>query len=218
MMQFTEDQRKALIYFINSELSGWDCEGKYHQVLQIALASLTVEPVGYIHNFLNSEQSGVIFAKENRHYGRGVYTTPPATAIRLPDELIDCLKELHDAFTDESHDDGYYSANIYQTVLLKARKTLSETKRLNATAPKPVPDGFVMVPRALTAENGAKAALLGEFNLEYNLVCHECFGEGCDDCSGEGSRTNSIPVDWTTIKEIWAKGVEHFQAAAPEVE
>ncbi|WBV23003.1 hypothetical protein [Pantoea piersonii] len=81
-----------------------------------------------------------------------------------------------------------------------------------------VPDGFVMVPRALTAENGAKAALSGEFNLEYNLVCHECFGEGCDDCSGEGSWTNSIPVDWTTIKEIWAKGVEHFQAAAPEVE
>ncbi|WP_312158067.1 hypothetical protein [Pantoea piersonii] len=76
-----------------------------------------------------------------------------------------------------------------------------------------VPDGFVMVPRALTAKNGAKAALSGEFNLEYDLVCHECFGEGCDDCSGEGRWTNSIPVDWTTIKEIWAKGVEHFQAA-----
>lgn len=80
------------------------------------------------------------------------------------------------------------------------------------------PDGFVMVPRALTAENGAKAALLGEFNLEYNLVCHECFGEGCDDCSGDGRWTKSIPVDWTTIKEIWAKGIEHFEAAAPEVE
>ncbi|EFM19308.1 MULTISPECIES: hypothetical protein [unclassified Pantoea] len=81
-----------------------------------------------------------------------------------------------------------------------------------------VPDGFVMVPRTLTAENGAKAALLGEFNLEYNLVCHECFGEGCVDCSGDGSWTKSIPVDWTTIKEIWSKGIDHFQAAASEVE
>ena len=76
-----------------------------------------------------------------------------------------------------------------------------------------IPDGYVMVPMRLTAENGAKAALLGEFNLEYSLTCHECFGEGCDDCSGEGTWTNTIPIDWTTIKEIWAKGVEHFAAA-----
>ncbi|MEF3090462.1 ead/Ea22-like family protein [Raoultella scottii] len=76
-----------------------------------------------------------------------------------------------------------------------------------------IPDGYVMVPMRLTAENGAKAALLGEFNLEYSLTCHECFGEGCDDCSGEGTWTNTIPIDWTTIKKIWAKGVEHFAAA-----
>jgi hypothetical protein len=81
-----------------------------------------------------------------------------------------------------------------------------------------LPDGFIAVPRALTAENGAKAALIGEFNLEYNLVCHECFGEGCNDCSGEGRWTNSIPVDWTTIKEIWARGIEHFESASPEPE
>lgn len=78
-----------------------------------------------------------------------------------------------------------------------------------------IPDGYVMVPMRLTAENGAKAALLGEFNLEYSLTCHECFGEGCDDCSGEGTWTNTIPIDWTTIKEIWVKGVEHFAAARP---
>ncbi len=80
-----------------------------------------------------------------------------------------------------------------------------------------IPDGYVMVPMRLTAENGAKAALLGEFNLEYSLTCHECFGEGCDDCSREGAWTNTIPIDWTTIKKIWAKGVEHFAAAPQEV-
>ncbi|EUC90081.1 hypothetical protein [Klebsiella oxytoca] len=75
-----------------------------------------------------------------------------------------------------------------------------------------IPEGYVMVPKKLTAENGAKAALLGEFNLEYTLTCHECFGGGCDDCSGEGTWTNTIPIDWTTIKAIWAKAVEHFVA------
>lgn len=74
-----------------------------------------------------------------------------------------------------------------------------------------------MVPMRLTAENGAKAALLGEFNLEYTLTCHECFGEGCDDCSGEGTWTSTMPIDWTTIKEIWDKAINHFAAAQREV-
>lgn len=77
-------------------------------------------------------------------------------------------------------------------------------------------DGYVMVPKKLTAENGAKSALIGEFNLEYTLTCHECFGEGCEDCNDEGRWINSIPVDWTTIKAIWAKAVEHFVAPPQE--
>ncbi|MDV1904791.1 hypothetical protein RZR50_03820 [Klebsiella pasteurii] len=80
-----------------------------------------------------------------------------------------------------------------------------------------IPDGYMMVPMRLTAENGAKAALLGEFNLEYTLTCHECFGEGCDDCSGEGTWTSTMPIDWTTIKEIWDKSINHFAAALREV-
>ncbi|MDD9665049.1 hypothetical protein, partial [Klebsiella pasteurii] len=80
-----------------------------------------------------------------------------------------------------------------------------------------IPDGYMMVPMRLIAENGAKAALLGEFNLEYTLTCHECFGEGCDDCSGEGTWTSTMPIDWTTIKEIWDKAINHFAAAQREV-
>ncbi|EOH6068116.1 hypothetical protein ACMATQ_002242 [Klebsiella michiganensis] len=80
-----------------------------------------------------------------------------------------------------------------------------------------IPDGYMMVPMRLTAENGAKAALLGEFNLEYTLTCHECFGEGCDDCSGEGTWTSTMRIDWTTIKEIWDKTINHFAAAQREV-
>lgn len=92
----------------------------------------------------------------------------------------------------------------------------SEIKHPSSNSPV-IPEGYVMVPMRLTAENGAKAALLGEFNLEYTLTCHECFGEGCDDCSGEGTWTSTMPIDWTTIKEIWDKAINHFAAAQREV-
>lgn len=85
------------------------------------------------------------------------------------------------------------------------------------TTANKLPEGWVAVPKRLTAENGAKAALIGEFNLEYSLTCHECFGEGCEDCNGAGTWTNSVPIDWTTIKDIWAKAIDHF-AAAPQQE
>lgn len=103
--------------------------------------------------------------------------------------------------------------------ILTENKILKTDIALYTAPPAPVlrvPDGWKLVPSALTAENGAKAALLGEFTIEYNLQCHECFGEGCDDCDGEGRWVKSIPVDWATIKAIWAKGVEHFQEVPTE--
>lgn len=116
-----------------------------------------------------------------------------------------------------------YQQNNYTTSAKQMLGTMAEfafrAGRESATQagnPPETPDGWAMVPMKLTAENGAKAALIGEFNLEYTLTCHECFGEGCDDCSGEGAWINTIPIDWTTIKEIWAKGVEHFSVAPQE--
>ena len=81
-----------------------------------------------------------------------------------------------------------------------------------------IPDGWVMVPVALTAENGAKACLLGEFSESTNISCPECFGdEECETCDGSGTIKIKLPVSWTTVKAIWARGVEHF-AAAPQQE
>lgn len=79
-----------------------------------------------------------------------------------------------------------------------------------------IPDGYVMVPMRLTAENGAKGALSGEFSETKFVNCPECFGDDeCETCDGSGRIAITVPVTWTTIKEIWAKGVEHF-AAAPQ--
>ncbi|CAH1462898.1 Protein of uncharacterised function (DUF551) [Klebsiella pneumoniae] len=79
-----------------------------------------------------------------------------------------------------------------------------------------IPDGYVMVPMRLTAENGAKDALSGEFSETKFVNCPECFGDDeCETCDGSGRIEITVPVTWTTIKDIWAKGVEHF-AAAPQ--
>lgn len=81
-----------------------------------------------------------------------------------------------------------------------------------------IPDGYALVPMKLTAENGAKGALLGEFSETKFINCPECFSDGeCETCDGSGRIGIKVPVNWTTIKEIWAKGVEHF-AAAPQQE
>ncbi|MGT6149628.1 hypothetical protein ACRW5G_16600 [Escherichia coli] len=77
-----------------------------------------------------------------------------------------------------------------------------------------IPDGWQLVPKRLTAENGAKRALSGEFSETKFINCPECFGdEDCETCDGSGRIEISVPVSWTTIKAIWAKGVEHFSEA-----
>jgi len=73
----------------------------------------------------------------------------------------------------------------------------------------------VLLPRALTAENGSKAALIGEFSETTKVYCSECGGDyktmdDCETCGGTGAEFISVLVSWTTIKAIYAKVVEHF--------
>lgn len=92
---------------------------------------------------------------------------------------------------------------------------LLELRRRRVDTPAPsVPDAWATVPAKLSADNGAKAALSGEF-LEVKFIgCPECFGDvDCDSCDGSGRVKVEIPVSWTTIKAIWEKGVQHFSAA-----
>ncbi|EPG2879639.1 DUF551 domain-containing protein [Klebsiella pneumoniae] len=97
-----------------------------------------------------------------------------------------------------------------------ALDSLPKTGEVQNTDSPVIPDGYVMVPMRLTAENGAKGALSGEFSETKFVNCPECFGDDeCETCDGSGRIEITVPVTWTTIKEIWAKGVEHF-AAAPQ--
>lgn len=60
-----------------------------------------------------------------------------------------------------------------------------------------------MLPRELTAENGAKAALIGEFFEVFEYVDEE--GDECE---------AHVQVSWSTIKAIWKAAVAHFDRTA----
>lgn len=77
----------------------------------------------------------------------------------------------------------------------------------------------IIMPRELTAENGAKALFMGEFSIETQNECIECDGLGhedteemleCEICEGRGIYLQKTPVDWSTIKEIYALAVKHL--------
>jgi len=74
-------------------------------------------------------------------------------------------------------------------------------------------DKMVMMPQRLTAANGGKSLMIGEFFESLTITCPHCGGddeEFCDECETSGTETISVPVSWTTIKKIYAKAVEHF--------
>ena len=74
----------------------------------------------------------------------------------------------------------------------------------------------VLMPKELTAENGAKYALIGEFHETHKIVCCECWAEEgdpldeCELCDGNGEYTEKVQVSWTTIKNIYKKSVDIF--------
>lgn len=101
--------------------------------------------------------------------------------------------------------------------VIQLQTDLDSERRKGGNSPV-IPDGYVVVPKRLTAENGAKSLLVGEFSETKFINCPECFGDDeCETCDGSGRIEITVPVSWTNIKAIWAKGVEHF-AAVPQQE
>jgi len=85
----------------------------------------------------------------------------------------------------------------------------------------PIAEGYALLPRELTAENGAKALLIGEFHETRVFECPGCGGEDAEDCElcdGSGAQEMKLVVQWDTIKRIWRKAVQHFASQQPEVE
>ncbi|WP_207869655.1 hypothetical protein [Pseudomonas sp. 51_B] len=75
-----------------------------------------------------------------------------------------------------------------------------------------IPEDYCLMPKRLTAENGAKALLLGEFKLEVTQECPECREldepvEGCQICDGEGEYGQPHIIPWDQIKYIYSEAV-----------
>jgi len=77
-------------------------------------------------------------------------------------------------------------------------------------------NALVRLPDELTAENGAKYLLLGEFKVQVENDCWDCHGidegepETCHTCGGSGVVLDNYDIEWTTIKEIYAKIVKNM--------
>lgn len=80
---------------------------------------------------------------------------------------------------------------------------------------------LILMPKSLTAENGAKGLLSGEFHETVIMQCEKCEGEGeihyegdpetCEECNGSGDYALKVTIGWDTIKDIYAKYAEYFQ-------
>ena len=83
------------------------------------------------------------------------------------------------------------------------------------------PADTLPMPRRLTAENGAKAALSAEFTIPVTMICPDCYGdavkdEDCEICHGATEYSQPVTVDWTMIKDIYAAAVAHFHPEKPQ--
>lgn len=62
-------------------------------------------------------------------------------------------------------------------------------------------DNNVILPKELTAENGAKCLLSGEFKEQIELYDHESYQY----------YTHNVTVSWTTIKKIYRMIVDNME-------
>lgn len=151
---------------------------------------------------------------------------PASKAYKLPQTQFKQVADLYEMQFDDGrtcafHTDAQKAVQWLQACDGNRVQEYVKLERLqNAlSGNSPVtPDGWVMVPKRLTAENGAKGALSGEFSETTFISCLECFGDDdCDTCDGSGRIEIKVPVTWSTIKSIWDKGIEYF-AAKPSQE
>ncbi|ELN3593650.1 TPA: DUF550 domain-containing protein [Escherichia coli] len=209
------------------------------ELARIALASLEAEPVAWkwrLTSLFDGVQIGpwrVCLAPLSPGKGDGckteaipLYTAPPVPVVPA------ALPENDD---EDGHDIDYLEPsevyalgrtagwNACRAAMLHGKSEQPQNAQQNIPENIPggnspvTPDGWVIVPKKLTAENGAKGVLSGEFSETTFISCPECFGDDdCDTCDGSGRIEIKVPVTWTTIKSIWDKGIAHFAAKPPQ--
>lgn len=198
--------------------------GEIVAMARIALASLEAEPVGEVVlgeyddcGCHPNARVACIAADgqadwENFKDGTRLYTAPPAP-VSVPDEIT--FEKIAEITASQGYEYSINECICAASWWNACRGAMLQGADSNSPV---IPDGYVVVPKRLTAENGAKGLLVGEFSETTFINCPECFGDDeCETCDGSGRIEITVPVSWTNIKAIWAKGVENF-AAAPQQE
>lgn len=219
-----------------------------NELARIALASLEAEAVGevvlgeYDDCGCHPDAKVVCIAAdgqadwENFKDGTRLYTAPPAP-VSVPAAM-----EMDDDFDSAFEHGKTVGWNAYRAAMLQGAKPVTTAYKLrdavetirnsgividadkifaerDALNVPVIPDGYCIMPLKLTADNGAKGALCGEFHVQYRIVCQSCVGEGCEDCNHTGGWDAEIPVGWDTIKRIHEAAVEACaMPAAPQQE
>ncbi|EAM8407023.1 hypothetical protein AB241_03730 [Salmonella enterica] len=191
------------------------------KVIDGAIASFGAEPVAWVRYCSDGTIDGPLLNYQIDDCRKSTWT-PLYAAPQLPQPVPVVLDDvsIFEAAIEEckkcdSIDEHAWNHGV---LAVMSKYDACRAAMLQAGNPPVTQDGYVLVPKKLTAENGAKSVLSGEFSETKFINCPECFGDDdCEICDGSGRIEITVPVTWTTIKAIWAKGVEHF-AAAPQQE
>jgi hypothetical protein len=126
-------------------------------------------------------------------------------------------KDLRDRF--DQIEEAICRNRMERDAVFTQMRTAVQAYFMNAEPVGSIPDGYCVMPRRLTAENGAKALLLGEFKVHVTQECRECAeldepDENCEICDGEGEYCQHHTISWDQIKFIYSKAVEGLAASS----
>jgi hypothetical protein len=164
----------------------------------------------------------------DRDYVNGLLDESKSLATRAPADLSGLTEKqiaaaartLADFNADScgvNRDDNW---KLYgDEFIVEAKLMLAAATKAAQPAAGLVPEGYVLMPKALTDANGAKSHFMGEFKETLRLGCPDCDpdGESCDTCGDSGEVAHEVIVCWDTIKRIYALAVDRLAAPVPPV-
>ena len=129
---------------------------------------------------------------------------------------MDLEKKYHDADGNDCNilelvkKEPEWAANIiqyYEKRVYELEHTLGLCEKCGDSF---IPGKSIVMPRELTAENGAKSAFIGEFFESYTAPC-DCDGdEKCIACNGTFKIKIWVPITWANLKTIYSRIVNFF--------
>ncbi len=173
------------------------------KVIDGAIAAFGAEPVGYTdEEELRSADNEIWMWKSPHGFGKDIplYASPQPAPVVPEEKPMPEASKMHaiDAVAAIAEVRGWNAC----------RAAMLQGKAEPVSHPYKLPDGYCAMPKKLTAENGAKGALSGEFHVTHRITCQSCGGDGCEDCNEEGGWDGEIPIGWDTIKMIYGAAVE----------